>query len=56
MAGIAIVEALAWYFDLDLHADASKLVWVLAFPLLFVVVMVLMAIADWFDRQSTRSE
>lgn len=52
IAGIAIVDALAWYFDLETQADASKLIWVVAFPLMFVVVMLLMAIADWFERQS----
>ncbi len=32
VVGIAAVDALAWYFDLEKVADTSKLGWVLAFP------------------------
>ena len=48
VVGIAAVDALAWYFDLEKVADPSKLLWVLGFPLVFAVVMLLLAIADWF--------
>ena len=34
------------------YADTSKLVWVLAFPLIFVVVMLMLAIADWLGRRT----
>ncbi|HEX4409577.1 MAG TPA: YqhA family protein [Xanthobacteraceae bacterium] len=46
VVGIAAVDALAWYFDIEKITDTSRLVWVLAFPLMFVVVMLLLAIAD----------
>jgi uncharacterized protein (TIGR00645 family) len=46
VVGIAAVDALAWYFDLEKYSDTSKLGWVLAFPLMFVIVMLMLAIAD----------
>jgi uncharacterized protein (TIGR00645 family) len=46
VVGIAAVDALAWYFDLEKVADTSKLGWVLAFPAMFVFVMLMLAIAD----------
>jgi uncharacterized protein (TIGR00645 family) len=46
IVGIASVDALAWYFDLEKYSDTSKLGWALAFPLTFVVVMLLLAISD----------
>jgi uncharacterized protein (TIGR00645 family) len=46
MVGIAAVDALAWYFDLENVSDTSKIGWVLAFPVMFVVVMLMLAIAD----------
>src|SRR5271154_2162824 len=46
IVGIAAVDALAWYFDLDKIPDSPKLIWALAFPLVFVVVMLLLAISD----------
>jgi uncharacterized membrane protein YqhA len=46
IASIAAVDALAWYFDLDKNADTSKLIWAIAFPLMFVTAMVLVALAD----------
>jgi uncharacterized protein (TIGR00645 family) len=48
IVGIAAVDALAWYFDIDKYTDTSRLVWVLAFPIIFAFVMLLLAIADWF--------
>jgi uncharacterized protein (TIGR00645 family) len=49
IVGIAAVDALAWYFDLEKSPDTSKLLWVLGFPLVFAVVMLILAIADWFS-------
>jgi uncharacterized protein (TIGR00645 family) len=48
IVGIASVDALAWYFDIEKYTDTSRLVWVLAFPVIFAFVMLLLAIADWF--------
>jgi uncharacterized protein (TIGR00645 family) len=50
IVGIASVDALAWYFDLEKYTDTSRLGWVLAFPLTFVVIMLGLAIADWLGR------
>jgi uncharacterized protein (TIGR00645 family) len=49
---IAAVDALAWYLDLEKYTDTSKLGWALAFPLMLVVAMLLLAIADWLGRHS----
>jgi uncharacterized protein (TIGR00645 family) len=54
IVGIASVDALAWYFDLEKYADTSKLIWVLAFPLAFVAVMLMLAIADRLGRRATK--
>src|SRR3984885_10276692 len=51
IVGIASVDALAWYFDLEKYSDTSRLGWVLAFPFVFVVVMLLLAIADRLGRR-----
>jgi uncharacterized protein (TIGR00645 family) len=51
IAGIAAVDALAWDLDLDKSADTSKLAWVIAFPLMFVTAMVLVAVADRLVRR-----
>jgi uncharacterized protein (TIGR00645 family) len=51
IAGIAAVDSLAWYLDLEDHADTAKLAWVIAFPLMFVAAMVLLAVADWLGRR-----
>jgi uncharacterized protein (TIGR00645 family) len=50
ITGIAAVDALAWYLDLEKYTDTSKLSWAIAFPLMFVVAMVLLAIADRLGR------
>jgi uncharacterized protein (TIGR00645 family) len=47
IVGIAAVDALAWYFDIDKYTETSRLIWVLAFPVIFAFVMLLLAIADW---------
>src|ERR1700734_988441 len=39
VVGIAAVDALAWYFDLEKEPDTSKLIWVMGFPLVFALVM-----------------
>jgi uncharacterized protein (TIGR00645 family) len=52
LAGIAAVDALAWYLDLEKYSDVSKLGWALAFPLMFGVAMMMVAFADWLARQS----
>src|SRR5271169_1890985 len=49
VVGIAAVDTLAWYFDLERVPDSPKLIWVLAFPLTLAMVMLLLAIADWFS-------
>ncbi len=51
IVGIAAVDALAWYFDLEKDPDTTKLVWVLAFPLTFAVCMLILAIADRLGRR-----
>lgn len=51
---IAAIDALAWYFDLESHADASKLRWVLAFPFVLAAVMLMLAIADRLGRRSNK--
>jgi len=47
---IAAVDALAWYLDLEKEADTPKLGWVIAFPLMFVVALLMLAIADRLGR------
>ncbi len=51
IVGIAAVDALAWYFDLEKELDTTKLVWVLAFPATFAMVMLLLAVADWLTAR-----
>lgn len=51
IVGIAAVDALAWYFDLEKEVDPTKLIWVVAFPLVFVAVMLMLAIADRLGRR-----
>jgi len=47
---IAAVDALAWYVDLEKLSDTSKLGWVIGFPLMFVVALLMLAIADRLGR------
>ena len=56
IVGIASVDALAWYFDVDKYPDTSRLIWILAFPLVFVIVMLMLAISDWFGRRTRRGQ
>ena len=51
IAGIAAVDALAWYLDLENQADTAKFGWVIAFPFMFVAAMGLLALADWLGRR-----
>ena len=51
IVGIASVDALAWYFDLEKEPDTSKLIWVVCFPVIFAVVMLLLAVADWLTAR-----
>jgi uncharacterized protein (TIGR00645 family) len=54
IVGIAAVDALAWYFDLEKEPDTAKLIWVLAFPLTFAVCMLILAISDRLGRRSDK--
>ena len=56
IVGIASVDALAWYFDLEKIGDTSKLVWALSFPLIFVVIMLLLAISDRLGHMKKSGE
>jgi uncharacterized protein (TIGR00645 family) len=56
IVGIASVDALAWYFDLEKIGDTSKLVWALSFPLVFVVIMLLLAISDRLGHMTKSGE
>jgi uncharacterized protein (TIGR00645 family) len=50
IAVIAAVDSLAWYLDLEKFSDPAKLGWAIGFPLMFVVAMVMLAIADRLGR------
>ena len=52
IAVIAAVDALAWYLDLEKTADIAKLGWAIAFPLMFGLALLLMALADWLGRHA----
>jgi uncharacterized protein (TIGR00645 family) len=56
IAVIAAVDALAWYLDLEQTADSTKLAWALAFPLMFFVALLLLAIADRLSRHGSGGE
>jgi len=49
---IAAVDALAWYLDLEKLSDTSKLGWAIGFPLMFVVSMLMLAVADRLGRRA----
>jgi uncharacterized protein (TIGR00645 family) len=53
---IAAVDALAWYLDLEKYTDTSKLGWALAFPLMLVAAMLMLAIADRLGRYNHKPE
>jgi uncharacterized protein (TIGR00645 family) len=52
IAVIAAVDALAWYLDLEKTADVAKLGWAIAFPLMFGLALLLLALADWLSRRA----
>ena len=51
IAGIAAVDALAWYLDLEKYTDTAKLGWALAFPLMLVAALLVLAAADRLGRR-----
>jgi uncharacterized protein (TIGR00645 family) len=53
---IAAVDALAWYLDLEKTTDMAKLGWAIAFPLMFVVSMLMLAIADRLGHHDKKAE
>ena len=53
IAAIAAVDALAWYLDLQGTTDATKLIWAVGFPLMFVGALLMLAIADRLGRNSS---
>ena len=50
VVAIATVDALGWYLELEKTGDTSKLGWAIAFPLAFVVSMLMLAIAERLGR------
>lgn len=52
---IAAVDALAWYLDLEKYTDTSKLGWALAFPLMLVLAMLMLAVADRLGRHNQKA-
>jgi uncharacterized protein (TIGR00645 family) len=50
VAVIAAIDALAWYLDLEGTTDTAKLAWAIAFPLMFVAALLMLAIADRLGR------
>jgi uncharacterized protein (TIGR00645 family) len=50
IAVIAAVDALAWYLDIEREADRTKLAWIVAFLIMFVAAMLMLAIADRLGR------
>ncbi|HEX3505444.1 MAG TPA: YqhA family protein [Xanthobacteraceae bacterium] len=56
VVGIAAVDALAWYFDLEKETDTSKLIWVLGFPIVFALVMLILSAADWLSDNRKQHE
>src|ERR1700683_2621273 len=56
IAALAAVEALAWYLDLQETTDATKLIWAVGFPLMFVGALLMLAIADRLGRNNNEAE
>ncbi len=52
IAVIASVDALAWYLDIERATDSAKLIWVVAFPLMFAAAMLILALADRISRDT----
>jgi uncharacterized protein (TIGR00645 family) len=56
IAAIAAVDALAWYLDLEKITDTAKLAWAIAFPLMFVVSLLLLALSDRLGRRNDKTD
>jgi uncharacterized protein (TIGR00645 family) len=56
IAVIAAVDALAWYLDLEKTTDTAKLAWAIAFPLMFVASLLMLAAADRLARLGDKPE
>jgi uncharacterized protein (TIGR00645 family) len=56
VAVIAAVDALAWYLDIEREANQAKLTWIVAFPIMFVAAMLMLAIADRLGRTERRPQ
>jgi uncharacterized protein (TIGR00645 family) len=56
VAVIAAIDALAWYLDLEKTTDTVKLGWAIAFPLMFVASLLMLAIADRLSRHNGKAE
>lgn len=56
IAVIAAVDALAWYLDLEKTTDTAKLAWAIAFPLMFVASLLMLAAADRLARPGDKPE
>jgi uncharacterized protein (TIGR00645 family) len=56
IAVIAAVDALAWYLDLEKTTDTAKLGWAIAFPLMFVVSLLLLAVSDRLGRRNDKAD
>lgn len=51
---IAAVDALAWYLDLEKTTDTVKLGWAIAFPVMFVASLLMLAAADRLARHGDK--
>ncbi len=56
IAVIAAVDALAWYLDLEKTTNTAKLGWAIAFPLMFVVSLLLLAVSDRLGRGNDKAD
>jgi uncharacterized protein (TIGR00645 family) len=56
IAVIAAVDALAWYLDLEKVTDTARLGWAIAFPLMFVVSLVLLALSDRLVHRNDKAD
>ena len=56
VTAIAAVDALAWYLDLEKITDTSKLGWALAFPLMLVLALLMLAISDRLGRRDASAD
>ena len=54
IVAIAAVNVLEWFMDLDQHADAAKLAWVVGILLAFAVAALILALADRLSEASDK--